>query len=54
MIYTSSHKSWNSKKLVTYAISDNRGKSVGYVGKCYPMLAPKLSFWKYGMIILVR
>lgn len=46
MISTSSHKQWNSDKYKTYAISGNRGKDADYQGDCYPILAPKLSFWK--------
>lgn len=46
MISTSSHKEWNSDKYRTFSISGNRGKDANYKGKCYPALAPKLSFWK--------
>lgn len=46
MICTSSHNEWNSDKYKTYSISGNRGKDADYKGKCYPMLAPKLSFWE--------
>ena len=46
MISTSSHNDWQSDKYITYSISGNRGKDVNYQGKCYPELAPKLSFWK--------
>lgn len=46
MICTSSHKDWQSDKYITYAISGNRGIDANYQGKCYPKLAPKLSFWK--------
>ncbi len=46
MICTSSHNNWQSDKYTTYAISGNRGKNADYHGKCYPKLAPKLSFWK--------
>ena len=46
MISTSSHKDWQSDKYATYSISDNRGQDANYQGKCYPKLAPKLSFWK--------
>lgn len=46
MISTSSHKYWQSDKYTTYAISGNRGQDENYQGKCYPKLAPKLSFWK--------
>lgn len=46
MISTSSHKNWQSNKYRTYSISGNRGKDAGYTGECFPLLAPKLSFWK--------
>lgn len=46
MICTSSYKNWQSDKYTTYSISGNRGKDAGYTGKCFPELAPKLSFWK--------
>lgn len=46
MIITSSHKNWQSDKYITYAISGNCGQDANYQGKCYPQLAPKLSFWK--------
>ena len=43
---TCSHKNYKSNSYITYAISGNKGKDVNYTGKCYPKLAPKLSFWK--------
>ena len=43
---TSSYNDWQSDKYTTYSISGNRGKDANYQGKCYPELAPKLSFWK--------
>ncbi|MBQ9280285.1 MAG: hypothetical protein IJ215_04510 [Clostridia bacterium] len=46
MIYTSSYQNWQSDYYTTYSISGNRGKDANYQGKCYPLLAPKLSFWK--------
>lgn len=46
MIYTSSHNNFKLSNQRTVSISGNRGKDVGYVGECYPDLAPKLSFWK--------
>lgn len=46
MIYTSSHSNFKLDNQRTVAISGNRGKDAGYVGECYPDLAPKLSFWK--------
>ncbi len=42
MISTSNRQ---SDKYRTYSISGNRGKDANYQGKCYPKLAPKLSFW---------
>lgn len=45
MIYTSSHN-YCPKNQDTVAISGNRGQDANYTGKCYPKLAPKLSFWK--------
>ncbi len=45
-IYTSCHNNWHSNKYITYSISGNRGRDAGYQGRCYPKLAPKLSFWK--------
>ncbi|MBQ7105814.1 MAG: hypothetical protein IJN90_08155 [Bacilli bacterium] len=46
MICTSSYKAWNDTLSTCYSISGDRGKGVNYEGKCYPKLAPKLSFWK--------
>lgn len=46
MISTCSHKNYKSDLYNTFAISGNRGKDVGYNGKCFQKLAPKLSFWK--------
>lgn len=46
MISTSSHNNWQSDKYITYSISGNRGQDANYQGRCYPKLAPKLSFWK--------
>ncbi|MGM9834946.1 MAG: hypothetical protein ACI31M_04135 [Bacilli bacterium] len=46
MISTSCHKNWQSDHYITYAISGNRGQDANYQGRCYPKLAPKLSFWK--------
>lgn len=46
MIYTASHKNWNSDEYRTVSISGNRGKDANYTGECFPELAPKLSFWK--------
>jgi hypothetical protein len=46
MISTSSYNDFQSDKYITYSISGNRGKDANYQGKCYPKLAPKLSFWK--------
>ncbi len=46
MIYTSSHKDWQSTFFKTYAISGNRGKDVNYKGRYYSLLAPKKEFWQ--------
>ena len=46
MIYTSSHKNFETTIYKTYAISGNRGKDANYKGESYPALAPKLSFWE--------
>ena len=46
MINTSSYKNWQSNKYTTYSISEDCGKEVGYSGKCFKSLAPKLSFWE--------
>ena len=46
MICTSSYKDWKLDRYRTYSISLDRGKDANYKGKCYPDLAPKLSFWK--------
>ena len=46
MIYTSSYDQINCKNYETYSISGDRGKMKNYDGKCYPVLAPKLSFFK--------
>lgn len=46
MINTSCHDEFKSTLFRTFAISGNRGKDALYDGKCYPELAPKLSFWK--------
>ncbi|UKI26698.1 MAG: hypothetical protein L6V91_08120 [Bacilli bacterium] len=47
MISTSSHNDWQSDKYITYSISGNRGKKMLIIKeKCYPELAPKLSFFE--------
>lgn len=46
MIYTSSYDEIKCKNYETYSISGDRGKGANYIGKCYPALAPKLSFFK--------
>lgn len=46
MICTSSYNDWQSDKYTTYSVSGDRGDDANYQGKCYPQLAPKLSFWK--------
>lgn len=44
MIRTSSYDNC-AKEIYTLSISGDRGKRANYQGKCYPKLAPKLSFW---------
>ena len=44
MIYTGGYK--NCLKCNLVSISGDRGKSVNYLGACFPTLAPKLSFLK--------
>ncbi len=44
MIYTGSYN--NCLKGKKISISGDRGISAGYQGLCFPLLAPKLSFWK--------
>lgn len=47
MISTCSHKNLNnSNKFRTVAISGNKGNDANYKGNCYPLLAPKKSFWQ--------
>lgn len=46
MVITSSHNNWKSEKYKQISISGNRGKDAGYEGICYPLLAPKIGFWK--------
>ena len=46
MISTSSYRDFKSDKYGVYSISGDRGVDAGYEGKCYPALAPKISFWK--------
>ena len=46
MISTSSHNACKNSRIKTVAISGNRGKDANYVGECFPLLAPKLGFWK--------
>lgn len=46
LLPTSNYKSWNLSDYRTYSIFGVQGKMVGYIGRCYPKLAPKLSFWK--------
>lgn len=45
MISTSCYKYVKDKTYGICSISGDRGKGEQYVGKCYPSLAPKLSFW---------
>lgn len=44
MIYTGNYD--NCRKGNIISISGDRGKLVGYTGKCLPELAPRLGFWK--------
>ena len=44
MIYTGKYENCKSGNLIS--ISGDRGKKVNFEGKAYPLLAPKLSFWK--------
>ena len=46
MICTGTYKDWDSSIFRTYSISGDNGKNANYQGKCYPALAPKLSFWE--------
>lgn len=46
MIRTSSYNNWTTDLYQTVSISGNRGKDANYHGRCYPELAPKLSFWR--------
>jgi len=45
MIQTGSYKNCKGNCL-TVSISGDKGKSVNYEGEYFPLLAPKLSFWK--------
>lgn len=44
MIYTGNYRNCLQGNLVS--ISGDRGKEAFYNGRCFPSLAPKLSFWK--------
>ena len=46
MICTSSYGDFKSNIYSKYSISGNRGVDAGYEGKCYPALAPNVSFWR--------
>ena len=46
MIRTGNYKNFGKTNFLTISISGDRGNSVSYNGKCFPALAPKLSFWK--------
>lgn len=48
MILTSSYSDWRFLLCLydTYSISGDCGRDAGYKGRCYPELAPKLSFWR--------
>ena len=45
-VTTSSYKYFKDGRYLTCSISGDRGKKARYTGKCFPELAPKLSFWK--------
>ena len=45
MIATSNYANFKFSNSKTYSISGDRGKKVGYLGRCYPALAPKYEFW---------
>lgn len=44
MIYTGNY--YNCKEGNLISISGDRGKKTGFIGECYPKLAPKYDFWK--------
>ena len=44
MIYTGNYKNCLKGNLVS--ISGDRGKKENFSGMCFPVLAPRLSFWK--------
>ena len=46
MIATGNYRNWDTSLYKVCSISGDRGNMVGYKGKCYPKLAPKMSFWK--------
>ena len=46
MIYTCSHKNYNSDLYRTVAISGNKGGDVNYSGESFTSLAPKKDFWE--------
>lgn len=46
MIYTSNYNYCNTKQYIPCSISGNKGKDANFNGKYYPLLAPKLKFWK--------
>ena len=43
-IYTGQYSECKAGNLIS--ISGDRGKSIGYSGKAFPLLAPKREFWK--------
>lgn len=45
MIYTGNYKNCKDSELFV-SISGDHGKSVNFKGRCYSLLAPKLSFWQ--------
>jgi len=46
MIRTGNYKNFKDTKYLTKSISWDKGESVNYNDSCFPLLAPKLSFWK--------
>ena len=46
MIYTSNYLECKPVDNITVSISGDRGKGALYKGRCFPKLAPKLSFWQ--------
>ncbi len=44
MIYTGNYNNCKDGNIIS--ISGDKGKSIGYNGRSFSLLAPKLSFWK--------